>query len=134
MHFGDSFEVEVDKHIDATIMLPNMILHTHCENAIKHGLRPKKGKGRLQLKAVSLHGGEGLFVTIEDDGVGRAEAERLQTQGTRQGLNILTQQISLYNQMNTKKIIQHIIDLHDPDGQPSGTRIEIIAPKGFNYS
>jgi hypothetical protein len=135
MRFGDSFEftVETDRHIDAKIMLPNMILHTHCENAIKHGLRPKRDKGHLQVKAMSLRGGEGLFVTIEDDGVGRVEAERLQTQGTRQGLNILTQQISLYNQMNTEKIIQHIIDLHDSNSQPAGTRIEIIVPRGFNY-
>ncbi|MDR1223054.1 MAG: histidine kinase [Tannerella sp.] len=136
MRFGDSleFSIEIDEQTDATVMLPNMILHTHCENAIKHGLRPKKGKGRLHLKAASLHGGEELFVSIEDDGIGRIEAERLQTQGTRQGLNILTQQINLYNQTNHKKIIQRIIDLYDPDSRPAGTRIEIIAPRVFIFN
>jgi ligand-binding sensor domain-containing protein len=136
MRFGDSFlfTVEIDAQVDKSILLPNMILHTHCENAIKHGLRPKKDKGLIQLSAISLNGGDELLVTIEDNGVGREESERIHTHGTRQGLNILTQQIGLYNQMNNKKIIQRIIDLHDANNRATGTRIEIIVPKGFNYN
>jgi streptogramin lyase len=135
MRFGDKFDfhIDIDKTVDASILLPNMILHTHCENALKHGLRRKKETGHLKLAAVSLNGGEELLITIEDDGIGREEAKHQQTQGTRQGLNILSQQIQLYNQMNEKKIIQHIIDLHDNNNHPLGTRIEIIVPKGFNY-
>jgi hypothetical protein len=136
MRFGDRFDfmLDIDKTVDDSIMLPNMILHTHCENAVKHGLRSKKEHGMIQITAISLNGGEELLVTIEDNGIGREESARRQTQGTRQGLNILTQQIGLYNQMNDNKIIQRIIDLHDADNNATGTRIEIIAPKQFNYN
>jgi hypothetical protein len=135
MRFGDRFDfvVNIDATADSDIMLPNMILHTHCENAIKHGLRRKKEQGLLKLTAISLNKGEKLLITIEDNGIGRAESARLQTHGTQQGLNILTRQIGLYNQMNGEKIVQHIIDLYDADNRPAGTRIEITIPKLFNY-
>jgi ligand-binding sensor domain-containing protein len=135
MRFDDDFDfnIETDANVDNEIMLPNMILHTHCENAIKHGLRAKKGHGHLNIRVLLLHNTDEALIIIEDNGIGRKEAERLQTQGNRQGLNILSQQIQLYNQMNDKKIIQRIIDLYDDNNSPLGTRIEIIVPKGFDY-
>jgi LytS/YehU family sensor histidine kinase len=135
MRFGEKFDffMNIDRTVDLSVMLPNMILHTHCENAIKHGLRSKKTLGRLQLTVISLNGGEELLITVEDNGVGREESARRQTHGNRQGLNILTRQIDLYNQMNAKKIRQHIIDLYDDGNCPLGTRIEITVPKKFNY-
>ncbi|MDR1199665.1 MAG: histidine kinase, partial [Prevotellaceae bacterium] len=135
MRFGDNFEfnIEMDNDVDRKIMLPNMILHTHCENAIKHGLRAKKDKGLLNVRILSLHNTGEIIIIIEDNGIGREDAKLLQTQGNRQGLNILSQQIQLYNQMNDKKITQRIIDLHDSDNRSLGTRMEIIVPKEFNY-
>ncbi len=135
MRYGEHFDfsIEVAPDVDKEIMLPNMILHTHCENALKHGLRAKKGKGHLRIVADPLMADE-VLVVIEDDGIGRTEAKRLQTKGTGQGLVILSQQIDLYNQTNDTKIIQRFIDLTDGHAHACGTRVEIEVPKGYKYN
>ena len=136
MRFGEqfNFNLEIDKDVDVNIMIPNMILHTHCENALKHGLRSKQEHGYLCIKATSLIKTNEVMIIVEDNGIGRDEAKRRQTQGTQQGLNILSQQINLYNQMNAEKIRQSFIDLYDADNCAVGTRIEIIIPKNFDYN
>ncbi len=135
MRYGEHFDfsIEVAPGVDTEIMLPNMILHTHCENALKHGLRAKKDKGHLHIMADPLMADE-VLIAIEDDGIGRAEAERLQTKGTGQGLAILSQQLTLYNQTNDVKIVQRFIDLTDQHAHACGTRVEIEVPKGFIYN
>ncbi|MDR1602665.1 MAG: histidine kinase, partial [Tannerella sp.] len=43
------FQIDVEEGVDKSIQLPNMILHTYCENAVKHGLMPLKSGGRLAI-------------------------------------------------------------------------------------
>ncbi len=135
MRYGEQFEfsITVASDVDKEILLPNMILHTHCENALKHGLRAKKDKGHIYITVDPLTADE-VLVVIEDDGIGRVEAERLQTKGTGQGLGILSRQIDLYNQTNDVKITQRFIDLTDGQSRACGTRVEIEIPKGFRYN
>ncbi len=135
MRYGEQFDFSIDisPDVDKDILLPNMILHTHCENALKHGLRAKKSKGHIHIAADPLMEDE-VLVAIEDDGIGRTEAKRLQTDGTGQGLAILSQQIILYNQTNDAKLVQRIVDLIDSHAHACGTRIEIEVPKGFKYN
>ncbi|MHA6484920.1 cache domain-containing sensor histidine kinase [Paenibacillus sp. strain BS8-2] len=52
-----------------------LILQPVVENAVQHGLRPKGGKGSIQVKLNESE--EGLQITITDDGVGMNE-QRLQ--------------------------------------------------------
>lgn len=133
MRFLDKldFEIAVSPEVDDAILLPNMILHTHCENAMKHGLRHKKGKGKVRILVDNQE--TGVLVAIEDDGIGRAAAETLSTKGNGEGLNILSQQIGLYNQSNVEKISQRIVDLFGENQHPCGTRIEIFIPYQYAY-
>lgn len=135
MRFGKRFDFSIDvaPNVDTEIMLPNMILHTHCENALKHGLRAKKGTGHLHIEVSPLLENE-VLVVVEDDGIGREEAKRQKTEGTGQGLYILSQQIELYNQSNPAKIEQRFVDLKDEHLHAIGTRVEIMVPKGFQYN
>jgi len=57
-----SFSIEVDGAI------PPMILQPLVENAVKHGLSPKKGRGNLSISAT--RNDEDMIITVEDDGVG----------------------------------------------------------------
>lgn len=61
-----------------TETIPPMILQPFVENAIRHGLLQKSGKGTLKiiLKRVNI---KGLQITIEDDGVGIEKAGKLLT-------------------------------------------------------
>ena len=37
------YEVEVGDDVDSNTLLPNMLLHTYCQNAVKHGIQNKPG-------------------------------------------------------------------------------------------
>lgn len=60
-------EVAVEERLLAA-SFPPLLLISLVENAIKHGLEPKRGPGRIAVRAAAA-GGE-LVVTVRDDGVG----------------------------------------------------------------
>ena len=67
--FGDRLRVEwsVDESV-LDIQVPSLIVLPLVENAIRHGLSPKMGSGRLAIGARSE--GASLLLTVEDDGLG----------------------------------------------------------------
>jgi LytS/YehU family sensor histidine kinase len=119
------FSVEIEDDVDKSVQLPNMILHTYCENAVKHGLMPLKSGGRLVIRA-SQHG-QTVHVSVEDNGVGRARAANNPLHSSKQGLSILNRQIEIYNRFNRDKIVQQIDDL------VGGTRFTVDVPTEFAY-
>ncbi|WP_291528501.1 sensor histidine kinase, partial [Bacteroides sp. UBA939] len=128
VRFLDKFDfaIEVEEDVDKSVKLPNMILHTYCENAVKHGLMPLKSDGRLTIH-VSQHE-QTVCVSVEDNGVGRTYAARHpQLHSTKQGLSILNRQIEIYNRFNQWKISQQIEDL------ASGTRFTVEIPLAYTY-
>ena len=128
------YSIHVDDEIEEDIFgLPTMILQPYVENAIEHGLRSRE-QGHIQLE-FRLHEPETMLCIIEDNGIGRTEAARLQrsdprlrdhrshgTRITEQRLRILHQSLAGdYEPVRT-------IDLTDEDGTPLGTRIELFLP------
>jgi sensor histidine kinase YesM len=69
--FGDRLRVEwsVDESL-LEVQVPSLIVLPLVENAIRHGLSPKVGPGRLTIRAESE--GASLILTVEDDGLGAA--------------------------------------------------------------
>ena len=59
--------VEVDASL-RDVAFPPMLLITLVENAIKHGIEPKPGPGRVTISA--MRDGDALHVVVDDDGVG----------------------------------------------------------------
>lgn len=69
--------LEIVKHIDDAAMeafVPSMLLQPIVENCLKHGLAPKIGGGKIELRTIGCDGR--LSIEIEDNGVGISE-ERL---------------------------------------------------------
>jgi two-component system, sensor histidine kinase YesM len=69
MRFPDKFEIEYD--IDTTLQkvrILKLILQPIAENAIKHGISEKRGKGRIWIKGELLD--DEVRFTVTDDGVG----------------------------------------------------------------
>ena len=127
-----NYEIDIDPEVKADVQLPNMILHTYCENAVKHGLSSRTSGGLLKISA-RQKGDEVVEVCVEDNGVGRVVAsQNKNVRSTKQGLDILSQQIEIYNRFNKKKIVQRVEDLCDGD-IPNGTRFVIEVPYGFGY-
>lgn len=69
---GGRLRVEVEVEAGAREeSFPPLLLISLVENAVKHGIEPKRGAGRIALRAEAE--GDELVVTVRDDGVGLRE-------------------------------------------------------------
>lgn len=137
LRFGErlQFTIDVSPDVDRDALLPNMLLHTYCQNAVKHGIASKAGVGNIVVSVTRQvrNGISGTLAAVSDDGVGRHEAARSAEPSTKQGLKILQQQIELFNRTNQHPVIQHVIDLTDDEGHPTGTRFETWVPDDYQF-
>ena len=72
VRFGDRLTIRIDFAPETLVALvPVLILQPLVENALKHGLQPRRGPVSLELTARAEHGF--LVLTVADDGVGIRE-------------------------------------------------------------
>jgi len=93
MRFRDQLEVlvEVDSQVREADV-PSFLLQPLVENAIKHGMRGKSGRGVIRIRAAAE--GDRLVLAVEDNGPGIAAADTARPAGigvrnTRQRLETL---------------------------------------------
>ena len=126
------FRINIEDGVDEYVKLPNMILHTFCENAVNHGIMPLKTGGLIKINVSRFE--QSVRACVEDNGVGRKYAVRNpQPHNKKKGLSIVKRQIEIYNRFNDKKIKQTIEDITDNNGRPSGTRFIIDVPSDYTY-
>lgn len=135
MRYGEklTYNIYVDEDVNPQTLLPNMLLHTYCQNAIKHGISPKETPGNVD---VGIHhfvrdGHDWVRVVVTDDGIGRAAAASLHKKSSKMGLSILMEQIALHNQMNKYAIQQHVEDINT--NGLTGTRYVMEIPTEYKY-
>jgi LytS/YehU family sensor histidine kinase len=69
MRFGDRLHVSVDLSVETyDAMVPNMLLQPLVENAVRHGVAPHPGPGRVEIKAARE--GQRLGIVVRDTGSG----------------------------------------------------------------
>jgi LytS/YehU family sensor histidine kinase len=131
---GDTFEYEIvtdDKMDMDFIKIPPMLLQPFVENSIKHGfknLKARRGKIQVEFKEWNHK----LICTITDNGVGREIAqERAASEGESYhestALKVIRERLMLMDQGNAEPNI-NILDLHDENGKPCGTKITVEIP------
>jgi LytS/YehU family sensor histidine kinase len=111
-----SYNITVDDEVNTfDTEIPSMLTQPFVENAIKHGLFHKKGKGIISIKFLRENGS--LKCIIEDDGVGRAKTLELNTQSGRthqsRGLQIVDERLELIRQSHPGNYKVKITDLFD---------------------
>jgi LytS/YehU family sensor histidine kinase len=77
LRFDDSFtfRITADKHIDQEeALIPTMMIQPLAENAIWHGLMPKKGSKKLSIHFSMIN--DMIHCTVEDNGIGLNNSER----------------------------------------------------------
>jgi two-component system LytT family sensor kinase len=73
VRFGDRLQVEIRMAPEiAGEEIPSLILQPLVENALKHGLAPRPGPGRLWIDACAE--GANICLCVEDDGIGPGSA------------------------------------------------------------
>lgn len=69
MRYGDRLEVRIDIPGETfNALVPNMLLQPLVENAVRHGIAPHSGKGRVEVQA-SRQGNQ-LCIIVRDSGTG----------------------------------------------------------------
>jgi ligand-binding sensor domain-containing protein len=105
-----------------------LLIQPFVENAIVHGLAPSEKQG-LWLKITVRLRDDYIHYTIEDNGVGRIEAmsySRKHRPGHKSlGLQISRERMDIINRRTRTESTLDILDLHDADGRPAGTRVQL---------
>lgn len=121
---GSGFCIEVDDSVQlSTTRIPPMIIQPYIENAVKHGIRylPEGKKGFVHIRFVQKNGI--LACTVEDNGVGRTEAARIQQQShsiyKSHGTRLVRERTDILNQ------IGYDITIRTADRPGGGTIVTI---------
>lgn len=137
LRFDDGFEyeIQIDGQEVLNQLIPPMLIQPFVENAIWHGLMHRKsGAGKIKIsfqKQVS-----GLYVTIQDNGVGRKLAQTFKTNQsinegsvgltiTKERMKILSKRTNLHNDLE-------IEDLFDEQNLASGTLVNLYFESKLN--
>lgn len=134
------FTYDIDYQNDESLLdikIPTLMIQPFVENAIWHGIMLKPDKsGRVQITIRDME--TSVLCTIEDNGVGREQARKIQETTNKahrsRGFQITQQRIDLLNSMYGQKFNIQIVDLYSDDGSPQGTRVTINIPKGLESS
>lgn len=131
LRFDDLFdyEVSITDEIDPDeIEVPTMLLQPYIENAIIHGLKNKIGEQGLLKLSISARE-EGLFVVVEDNGIGRSRAAEIRQQKLSRykslGMRVTQDRLNIWAKGGNSPAVR-IIDLFNEDEQPRGTRVEVF--------
>ncbi len=138
LRYPDKFEysIVVDDKIDEEEMsIPPMLVQPFIENAIEHGIRHKKERGKIDVRFILK--GKKIQCEVEDDGVGREkawEAEYTERPGHKSlATEIIMDRIKLLNKKFRQKIRLEIIDKRSDDLEALGTKVLIDLPYGNVY-
>jgi hypothetical protein len=134
MRFEDKFEykIEVDENVDLDYdIMPPMLLQPYVENAILHGLTPRKDKGLLTIRISTEE--HFIVCTITDNGIGRKKAAEIKRTmpGNKHkslGMKITEERLRILNEISQSKHSVKIIDLTNADGSAAGTSVELYVP------
>ena len=126
------YKIVVDEGIDPeTTFIPSMVLQPFVENAIWHGLMHKGDEQNGHLAIFIKEDGYKLMCTIEDNGVGRAQAKVLQEKSVSKskslGMKLTEERLRLLSKERLEQLIR-ITDLKDARDFALGTRVEVNLP------
>jgi hypothetical protein len=149
VRFPDKFDyiIDIDPDLDTeNVMIPPMLAQPFIENAIEHGIKHKKDKGRIEVRIrrsfeqlnnrtieqLNSRTVEQTIFEIEDDGIGRKAAGELLLKQDPDHRSMATmisrQRISAINKKSKQKITMDIIDLKDDQGEALGTKVVFVIP------
>lgn len=128
-----AFELVCDEYLQDELLIPPMLVQPYVENAVKHGLKPLKTAGKVEVR-FELDA-EFLRVEIEDNGVGRAKARELAeqrpmfTKGKSMSMGITEQRLRLLKKSLGQEIKIEIIDKFTEKGLAAGTLVKLYLAK-----
>ncbi len=129
MRFKNQFEyqINVSTDIDQHQHIPKMVIQTHVENALKHGLLKRKSLGHLIIDITQTS--NILVISVKNDGSDLEDQEKSETR-TGQGLKIMEEIYDLFEKINGSKISQEI---RMNSNASNGMQTEVIVKIPLTY-
>lgn len=134
MRFKDKlqYSINVDKDLDISFIdIPPLLVQPYIENAIWHGLMPKKEGGHININISQNTADNLLLISIIDDGIGREASAAIndnkQQYHKSMGTEVTGERIALINEKYQSKANVTITDLYN-NNQPAGTQVTIKLP------
>lgn len=125
---GFTYHFMVDNRLDTDeISVPPMIIQPFIENSIWHGLMPKQGDRRVDIRFGMLRE-DMLECTITDNGIGRIAAARLRNNEKphqSKGLSLVYDRLHILSQQYGQAFTVSIEDLVTTDDLPAGTEVKL---------
>jgi two-component system, LytTR family, sensor kinase len=128
LRFNGKFEysIIIDEEIDITeIKIPPMLVQPFVENAIWHGLMPKQGERKVQIKFTLDN--DMLECLITDNGIGREAAallkEKASTSHQSKGMAIVNERLQILRQQYQQPFEVAVKDIVDASNNLSGTQV-----------
>lgn len=118
-------------------MVPALLMQPFVENSIWHGIMLKPSQdGHVEVNIKDDP--ESIVITISDNGVGRVEARRIREKNARaghksRGYQITQERIALLNTIYGDKFNITTTDSYSSTGEPLGTQVVIVIPKGVTF-
>ncbi|MBU2920579.1 histidine kinase [Winogradskyella psychrotolerans] len=133
VRFEDELEYQI--HIDhqlktKQIKVPSLFIQPYVENALKHGLLHKTKDRQLKVEA-KITENNNLQITVEDNGIGRAQSEKLKRPNQQHkpfATKANEERVHLYKNKLKRNITIAIEDLYNENQTASGTKVVITMP------
>lgn len=140
LRFSHSFAYSIDaEEIDAcAVVFPTMLSQPFIENAIWHGLIPKKGVKRLQIRFEERD--ELVVCTVHDNGIGRERAMAIKagkigaSHRKPKGIALAQQRIQPLKAAGLKEASITITDDKDEQGESRGTTVQILVSTEYHQA
>ncbi len=124
------FSIVKNKNIEDDLALPPLLIQPFVENAIIHGIIPKKEYGFLSVD-FSVDENH-LICTIIDNGVGIETSKKLKEQSVSvhksMALEIIEKRLKMIENSTSKPSTLKIEELKDFSGNALGTKVTLLLP------
>lgn len=130
------FDITKDNNIEDDMAIPPLLLQPFVENAILHGVVPKKEKGHIAVH-FSVEN-EKLVCTVTDDGIGFSKSKELKensvTVHKSMALEITRKRLEVIQAFTATTSHVSINELTADNGNVTGTRIVLNLPIQYTAS
>jgi tetratricopeptide (TPR) repeat protein len=124
------FSITKDPNIEDDMALPPLLLQPFVENAIIHGIVPKKQMGSITVDFKLAN--DALVCTITDDGIGVYKSKKLKensvTVHKSMAMEITKKRLEVIQAVTAKTAHIEIKELFDAHGNVNGTKITLNLP------
>ncbi|MFC0604866.1 sensor histidine kinase [Winogradskyella pulchriflava] len=133
VRFEDELEytISVDNQLKTKqIKVPSLFIQPYVENALKHGLLHKLNDRKLHIEAKIIQQNK-LEITVEDNGIGRAQSEKLKRPNQQHkpfATKANEERVHLYKNKLKRDITITTNDLYDENDVAAGTKVIITMP------